>query len=389
MSAPKSGNWKPSSTAAGTLGLLTLCVPGALAQTTVLPTETVPIPSATNRFTPPNQLELKIMQRLPARFYFNSSVETTFRLETNPFQTATKRTIEHRELPIGTILQQNLPEKSPFRNHDTAAAAGFNVIATPAQKSILQQIAHASAFDSVYRANPNVTAGWAFTPNTQVFGTYFLIRDSLMRSSSLSSTTQAVGMGIQHTIPLGKKASLQPQFTMREMYQSGQPNVFDYLPAVTLQYAITPNLIAYENSLAQIRFLHFIGDPMREIDPFHTIGFFYTRGRWTVTGSATYLQNFRHQFGRYALEPINNDSFVLDLEVDRQIFPSLPALQAIIRAEPVYNFNSNETTGLAGMDFRLYYGIRLSASKPAIAANIQQLRNRYLQSAPSAKDISY
>jgi hypothetical protein len=375
--------------AAVALWVLIVCTPKVVAQTTVLPTETVPIPSASSRFTPPNQLELKVLQRLPAKFYFNSSIEATFRLETNPFQTATKRTIVHRELPVGTILQQTLPEKSPYRNHPFAAAAGFNVIDTQQQKAILQQIAHASAFDGVNRANPNVTAGWAFTPNTQVFGTYFLIRDSLFRSSSLNSTTQAVGLGIQHTIQLGKRASIQPQFTMREMYQTGQPNVFDYLPAVTLQYAITPNMIVYENSLAQIRFKNFLGDPMREIDPFHTIGFFYTRGRWSVTGSATFLQNFRHQFGKYALEPINNDSFVLDLEVDRQIFPSLPALQAIIRAEPVFNFNSNETTGLAGMDFRLYYGIRLSASKPAIAGNIQQLRNRYLQSAPSAKDISY
>ena len=360
------------------------------AGTTVLPTETVPIPTTVQRFTAPNQLELKLWQKLPAKFYYNTSVETTFRIETNPFQTATKRTIMHRELPPGSVFQNTLPEHSRFRNHATAASEGLNVIADKQEQAILRAISHANAFDNVYRVNPNATAGWSFTPNTQVFGTYFLIRDCLMRSSTLNSTTQAVGLGGQYTMALGKRASIQPQITMREMYQTGQPNVLDYLPAVTLQYAVTPNLIVYQNSLLQVRFKHFINGPMREIDPFYTVGAFYTRGRWSFSASGTFLQNFRKQFGHNALETVNNDSIVLDFEADRQVLPSLPALQAIIRAEPVYNFNSNETSGLAGMDFRLYYGIRVSAAKPALAASMDQLRKRYLQSknVPTASQIS-
>jgi hypothetical protein len=363
--------------------------PRAMAQSTILPTETVPIPSGITRVGVPNQFELKLWQKLPSKFYFTSSVETTFRIETNPFQTATKRTILHSELPLGSILQRTLPKKSKFRNVDTAAKFGFRTITDKQEQAILQEVAHATAFDNVYRVNPNVTAGWSLTPNTQVFGTYFLIRDSLFNSSTLNSTTQAVGIGAQYTKMLGKRTSFQPQYTMREMYQTGQPNVFDYLPGETLQYTVTPNLIVFENSLLQLRFKHFMGEPMREIDPFHTIGLFYTKGRWTFSATGTLVQNFRHQFGRNALEPINNNSIILDFEVDRQIFPSLPSLQAIIRAEPVYNFTSRETTGLAGMDFRLYYGIRLSASKPALAGNIDQLRKRYLQSSvPAPKDIS-
>ena len=41
--------------------------------------------------------QLRVLQKLPARFYFTSSTETSFRYESNPFQFPTKRRFE-REL---------------------------------------------------------------------------------------------------------------------------------------------------------------------------------------------------------------------------------------------------------------------------------------------------
>ena len=332
--------------------------PAAFGQgNTVLPTDTVK--SITNlRGTGIGKtFQLRLWQRLPARLYFNSSVETTFRLETNPFQYPLKRTLlNNARAALGPTLDDGGPEE---------------------KQAVLEEVDRTGKPDTVYRINPNFTAGWSVTPNTQVFATYFLIRDSVIHSSSLNSTTKALGIGAQTNITLSSKASLQPQIVVRELYQTQQTPSLDYLPTATMQYQFTPNLVGYLNGLLQLRFKHFISGSVREIDPFYTAGLNYQRGRWSFLASGTFVQNFRKQFGNAAIVPENNYSYVLDFEIDRQISKSLPGLQAIVRAEPVYNFHSHATPGLAGMDFRLYYGLRLTAVKPPLNATIDQLRQRY------------
>lgn len=303
-----------------------------------------------------------MLEKLPAPLYVDTNVETSFRIETNPFQTATKR----------SLLRQLAPPGTEF---DTASYL-----------QTVDQIRDCSVFNNVFRVNPNVTVGWSPSANTQYFVNYFYLRDSLMHSSKLSSNTQAIGIGAQHTINLGKKVSLQPQMQMRELFQTEQLPVFDYLPAVTLTVNHTDNLTSYVNAMLQARFKYFMGDPMRELDPFITWGHTYQKGLWYLSASTTFNQNFRRQFGRNAVLPVNNYSFISDFEIDRQL-KNVPGVQLFVRAEPVWNFHSRKTTGLSGMDFRLYYGIRVSASKEALTGTMDQLRKRYTNAAKKTTQL--
>lgn len=299
-----------------------------------------------------SKLRLKMLEKLPAPLYVDTNVETSFRIETNPFQEAPKRSLLNQLNPPGTQLDP------------------MSII------SLDETIKNASVFNNVYRVNPNVTIGWSPTGNTQYFADYFYIRDQLTPSKKLSSNTHAVGIGAQHTFQLTKRLSFQPQMQMRELFQTEQPPVFDYLPAATLTFNRTDNLSLYVNTLLQARFKYFLDGPMRELDPFYTWGATYQKNGWYFSASTTFNQNFRRPFRRNALLPVDNYSFISDFEIDRQ-FKRIPGLQWFVRAEPVWNFHSQKTNGLSGMDFRLYYGLRLSASKPALTGTMDQLRKRF------------
>jgi hypothetical protein len=134
--------------------------------------------------------------------------------------------------------------------------------------------------------------------------------------------------------------------------------------------------VAYASTILQIRGRKYFQAPTREIDPFYTWGLMHQRGRWTFSASSTFVQNFRNQFGHQALLPINNYSMISDFEVARRIVPQLPGLQAFMRAEPIWNMHSHNHPGLAGMDFRLFYGLRFSVSKPSLTAGLQQLQQQ-------------
>lgn len=339
------------------------------AQTTVLPTELVPIPGHGGESQTPfaHDMQLRLFQKLPSQFYFSSSTESTFRIETNPFQFPPKKTILQQEIPPGTLFADMDPSD---------------------QLQVLRMLSQVDSFDNVNRINPNLTAGWAPTSNLQFFVNYFFLRDSLISNSVLNSNTHSIGPGVQYNINFGKY-TLQPQYQMRELWQTGQPGVFDLLPAVTLQRQMTPNLIVYMNAVLQVRFKNVLGGAMRELDPFYTAGMYYQRGGWSFSATGTFLQNFREPFGRNALIPVNNDSIVLDFELDRQVSKRLPGLVSVLRAEPVFNFASKGTPGISGIDFRLYYGFRLSMSKPPLTATIQQLKERYKPRKPTQQQQSF
>lgn len=343
---------------------LLLNSPAASAQaTTVLPTDTAPLPTKHRgpSYVKLNAFELRMLQRLPSKLYLSAITESTFRLETNPFQNASQISTL-RVLTGGTPL--------------------FDMSQSE-QRSILKTLSECNAEQQVFRAYPNLTAGWQFTPRTSVYANYFLIRDSLIHNGNLNSTTQSVGGGIQYDIPIGKTFDLQPNLQFRELYQNGQPNVFDYLPAITLTKQLNRDTTVYANILLQLRGLKPFCAPRREIDPFYTIGFQTQKGRWQVASSMTFVQNFRTPFGKRALAPINNYQIICDFEVARQLFKKYSGLQAFVRAEPVWNLHSGDAPGFSGHDFRLYYGIRASLSKPSLTAALQQIKEPFLKSTKS------
>lgn len=323
---------------------------------TVIPTDTVPLPGTEERTSAMENLQLRILQKLPAKFYFNASCETSLRLETNPFQTPMKRKV------IQTLTGNQ--------------AHLFGQFPAASRQQIWNTLSIVNDCQQVFRVLPNVTGGWAFTPRTRGFCNYFMIRDQLFNSPQLNTVVHSLGGGVQHDIPIGRKGNLMVDLQARELWQLHQIPVFDYLPGVTFTYLAKPSTVLFANALLQLRGKAPFQAPTREIDPFYTFGFLYRKKSWTFTNSATFVQNFREPFRGNAIIPINNYSWILDCEVAKRITEKIPGLQVFVRAEPIYNFHSRRTFGLSGMDFRLFYGLRLVLGKAPLTAALQQIREQ-------------
>lgn len=321
---------------------------------TIIPTDTLPLPAVQNRLSFAENLQLRILQKLPARFYFNSTCEVSTRYETNPFQFPKKRSLLHQLPPPGII----------------------RILNSFQQAQINDIIGLASNDDVVFRVLPNVTGGWTLTPKTRLYCNYFMIRDQLAHNVRLNTVIHSIGGGIQQDIPVTSRGNLQAEFQFRELYQLHQQSVFDFLPGLTFSYVLTPRVVLFANALLQLRSKAFFQAPTKEIDPFYTWGGLYQRNGWTFSASSTFVQNFREPFRGNASIPRNNYSFICDFEISRRILKELPGLQAFVRAEPIYNFHSHNRPGLAGMDFRMFFGMRMALAKPALTSALEQLRQQ-------------
>jgi len=299
-------------------------------------------------------LQLRVLQKLPARFYMTGSIESSFRYETNIFQ-----------FPRKSILLRQLPPPETIRR-----------LSAQDQLTVSNILSLASREDTIFRVLPNVTGGFAITPRTRVFTNYFMIRDSLMHNTRLNTTIHSIAGGVQHDFPIGQRANLQAEFQCRELFQAHQQPVFDFLPGLTVSYVATPRTVLFANALLQMRGKKYFQAPTKEIDPFYTWGALHQRGGWSFSASSTLVQNFREPFRRNATIPVNNYAFICDFEVARRLFRQLPGLQAFVRAEPIFNFHSNNRPGLAGQDFRLFWGLRMAASKPALTTALESLRRQ-------------
>ncbi len=301
-----------------------------------------------------DNLETSLLNGLPSKFYLNASCETSFRLETNPFQ-----------MPTRYDLIQQATDGKPITS------------LTPIQlESLGGQLSEINASQQIYRILPNINTGWTFTPTTRVYFNYFCLHDRPLQSTVLNSVVQSVGIGAQHDIPLGEKFNLQGDIQGRELFQSKQIPVFDYLPSATLSYAHSPQTIAFVSTVLQLRGKIPFTGATREIDPFYSFGVTHRRNMWQFSQFNTFVQNFRQPFAGNALIPVNNYSWVLDFEVARPLVRSIPSLQAFVRAEPVFNFKSEAKPGLSGFDFRLFYGLRMAFSKPSLLPTNQLLREQ-------------
>jgi hypothetical protein len=323
-------------------------------QSTILPTDILPLPTTQNRLTFAENLQLRMLQKLPSNFYFSATAESSFRYETNVYQFPKKQTLLH-QLPAPQEINQ-----LPF----------------PQQIQLVQLVARADSEDVVYRILPNITGGFTLTPRTRVFANYFMISDTLTRNKRLDTVIHSYAGGIQQDIPLGSRANLQAEFQFRELNQMHQQAVFDFLPGLTLSGVVTPRLVVFVNALAQLRGKKYFQAPTKEIDPFYTWGALYQRGGWNFSASTTFVQNFREPFRSNATIPVNNSSFISDFEVSRRIVPQVPGLQAFVRAEPIWNIQKHNRPGLSGVDFRLYMGMRMAVAKPSLMVGMKQMQEQ-------------
>lgn len=336
---------------------------GGSRPSTVLPTDTVPLPLPSERQALGESLKLRLFQRLPARFYFSGTTETSFRIETNVFQFPTRSALLRKFAPDG--LQSLSPEGA---------------------QSVQGLLDRSYAEDVVYRVTPNVTAGWALTPNTRVYGNYYFFRDQLLKYNILSTSINQYALGIEHSrlIP-GTRTQYELQFQARELFQSNTNAVFDYLPSFTLSRPFGQGWVAYFNGLLQLRSTKFACLPNRSITPFYTFGLAHTRGKWSFSANATMLNTFQKGFSQ-ARTNIDSGSWICDFEIARQIIDKLPGFQAFVRCEPVFNFAGRNLPGLSGNDVRVFFGVRMSAYKPPLIGVIQQLQQHYQQEPKKKKE---
>ena len=229
----------------------------------------------------------------------------------------------------------------------------------------------------IFRILPNITAGWNVGDYTSIYCNYFMIKDIYGNNTSLNfPTTQSVSMGARHDFLIGRRTDLQLDFQARQLWQTAGIRQADLLPALNLTRSVGSNTVLFASAVLQMRSGEFFQGATRELDPFYSIGGVYRRGKWTFVATNTLVTNFRSPPFHFSVPQQSNNSMVADFEVFRPISDKVPGLVSFVRAEPIWNWNSNRLPGLSGFDLRIFGGLRLSLSKPAYSASINQLRKQ-------------
>ncbi|MBA3992706.1 MAG: hypothetical protein C0469_04205 [Cyanobacteria bacterium DS2.3.42] len=306
-----------------------------------------------------DKISLYAQRKLPSRFFFNYSMETAFRTESNPFQFPSKL----------TLLNQ---------------LGGFNTIASldaAGQQQVADQFKLVNARDAAFRIIPAINLGYNLTPSTRLIGNYVFIRDQFSHNVSLNTVSHSLAWGLQQDIPLPKwkllnRASLTSECQFRELYVLNQTPLFDCLPAATLSYQVTPRLSAFANVLLQLRGTQYMVPATREIDPFYTFGLFYGRGPWTLSATALLVTNFREPFLPGNSHTLNPYAWISDFEVSRKMTDLIPGSQAFMRFEHIYNFHTDEQPGSSSVDYRWFFGTKMALGKQATSTFISQMRKQ-------------
>jgi hypothetical protein len=255
-------------------------------------------------------MKMGLLYKLPAKMFLNASVENSLREETNVLQTSS-------------------------RNHS----------------------------DMIYRVLPNVTLGYALDKKTRVAANYFFFRDQYMDNSRLlSRNIHSVGFRADRDFQISPRTTITTGIFGRELFITGTDNLTDIIPSVTLVRRVGERGAVYSSVLGQLRWNKMFAR-WQEGDQFYSFGGVYRLPKWSFLFDTTLIDNF----GRPALRGgvASNHVIVMTLEAGRKISNRLP-LTAFARVEPIFNIGQEKRTGFAGVNVRIFGGIRAEISKPAI-----------------------
>ncbi len=230
--------------------------------------------------------------------------------------------------------------------------------------------------DYVFRSMPNISLGYEGWKGINIYTNYFVIKDIFGQYPKLTfPTTQSLSLGLRRDFTINQRTTFQLDCQARELWQSTRLRQFDYLPGMTLTRFVGTHGVLFFNSILQLRGGQPFVAPTREIDPFYTLGFVYTKGQWMFSNVGTLVTNFRHPPFNDSIPPVSNNSIIYDFEISHPV-PKMPYLVSFIRAEPIWNWHSHNYPGISGFDFRLFGGIRLTLAKPAYHTSIESLKQQ-------------
>jgi hypothetical protein len=181
-------------------------------------------------------------------------------------------------------------------------------------------------------------------------------------SSLLSRNIHSVGFRGDKDFIVSPRTTVTTSFFARELFISNFDELSDLIPSVTVVRRVGSGGAVYASALGQIRWRDVFKE-FQEGDTFFSIGSVYRNPKWTLVFDTTLIDNY----GRPSLRGgvANNHAIVCTLEAGRKISQRLP-LTAFIRAEPIFNIGQNTRAGYAGVNVRVFGGIRAEISKPAI-----------------------
>jgi hypothetical protein len=269
------------------------------------------IPERAQAFENYQNFKVNALYKLPAKMFFNLNTENTLRLETNDLQT-------HN------------------RNHA----------------------------NMVYRVLPNITLGYAFTRQTRISANYFFFRDQYMdQSALLSRNIHSVQLKGEHDFYLGRRAVLTTGLAGRELFLTHTSfPFFDLLPSMQVVSRVGERGAVYSGVIGQLRWTDMFNN-FQEGDPFYSIGGVYRLPKWTFSADTTMIDSFgkAHLRGGVA----NSHVIVMTLEAARKVSQRLP-LTVFVRAQPIFNYGQQKREGYAGVNVRIYGGVRMELNKPPI-----------------------
>jgi len=273
----------------------------------LVPTDLTPV-RLPERASPFDTFKMEALYRLPSRMFLSATCENTLRVETNILQTL---------------------------NHNKT--------------------------DGIYRVLPNVTLGYALRPTTRVSANYFFLRDTYMDHTSLNRNIHSVGFRVDQDFRLPYRMNLTTGLFGRELFIQKYAALSDILPSMTITRPVGQHGLIYMSIIGQVRFRKMLCR-YQEFDQFYSFGGVYRKGLWNAAFDTTFINNF----GKRALRlGPNNTNIIMTMEIGRQLHRRLP-LTAFVRCEPIFNIGASQAQGFAGVNVRVFGGIRAEVNKAAV-----------------------
>jgi len=272
---------------------------------------------------------LNLFEGLPGCMFINSSSETAYMWETNPYQA---------------------PRSTPSFLDETNA----------------------------FRLQTDESVGYALSPKTRTSFNYSLLSNTYQNftPSRLNNTANTFGVTMEHDFYQSEHWLLRGSVQVRQVLIEDSRSSGDILPSATLLRMLSPHSWAFANTSLDLNRNHFVIGDLDVLTPIATVGIggqvpyeqktimgrLFQGMSMSLSSTYSFATNFEASVG----SPRNYQSLILTGELSKPLWQHCP-LSTFVRAEPIFNFGQNRhAIGLSGIDLRLIAGLRLALAKPAV-----------------------